>query len=156
MTDHLIIRKATENDIIGIQALAHATNQPPRTIEQLYSDESLQLAVNSTARTLLVADDNGVIVGLCGFGTPLLEDCEDIRQIHRLLVHPDYTLDEVGNLFLDTVIETIDEEMCVQQVAVYVRYKDRARVKFYLSNEFHHEATEDMGDEWYLVLDLVV
>jgi hypothetical protein len=66
-------------------------------LARVYSEESLKRILLNKGVTLLVAEVDGTIAGLCQFGSPLLDDCEDRKEIHRLLIHPDYCRQNPAN-----------------------------------------------------------
>jgi ribosomal protein S18 acetylase RimI-like enzyme len=162
-----MIRKAVEKDIAGIRVLAEATlhqtmaathlENPAyidRTLERIYSEDKLRRSINSQGTTILVAEKDDKIVGLCQFGSPLIDECEDRKEIHRLLVHPDYCRQGIGTQFVEAVEDELSEDVEVARVSVYVNPSDMARIRFFTTLGFHHEATEDKDDEWYLELEL--
>lgn len=159
------IRPAQHDDIAGIrdiakrnlQLTATAIEDPEyiqRMMNRVYSEASLQRAVESTSSEMLVAIQDERVVGVCNFGAPLLDECEDMREIHRLLIHPDYTKQGIGTAFIDEIEQRIDEEACSQSITVYVSPTDMPRLHFYLTNGFEHEATEDKDGMWYMELML--
>jgi ribosomal protein S18 acetylase RimI-like enzyme len=162
-----MIRKASENDIEGIRALAQATlrqtmaatkienpNYVDRMMERIYSETSLRRSITNDSTTLLLAEVDEKIVGLCQFGSPLMDDCEDLKEIHRLLVHPDYYRRGIGTQFIEAVEDDLSEDADIARISVYVPPSDMARIRFYATLGFHHEMTEDKDGEWYMELDL--
>ena len=162
-----MIRKATEKDITGIRLLAEATlhqtmaathlENPAyvdRMLERIYSEETLRRSIATGGTTLLVAEKDGQIVGLCQFGSPLMDECEDRKEIHRLLIHPDYCRQGIGTQFVEAVEDELSEDVEVARISVYVNPVDIARIRFYAALGFHHEMTEDKDDEWYMELEL--
>ena len=153
----ITIRPAESNDIEAIRTIAKLNlkasiddAQLERLMDRVYSHESLQRAVESTSSMMFVAQIEDTVVGVCNFGAPLLDECEDIREIHRLFVHPDYTRQGVGTEFIYAIEDEIDIEACTQAIIVYVAPSDTPRLNFYLVNEFNHEATEDKDGMWYM------
>lgn len=162
-----MIRKAVENDIAGIRSLAEATLRQTmaatqienptyveRTLERIYSEDRLRRSIKSSGTTLLVAEKDNIIVGLCQFGSPLMDECEDRKEIHRLLVHPDYCRQGIGTQLVEAVEDALSESVDVARVSVYVNPADMARIRFFSTLGFHHEVTEDKDNEWYLELEL--
>jgi ribosomal protein S18 acetylase RimI-like enzyme len=125
-----------------------------RMLERLYSHASLQRSIENEGTTLFVAEQDAKIVGLCQFGSPLIDECEDRKEIHRLIVHPQYQRQGIGTQFIDAIEDELDEDVDIARISVYVNPSDRARIRFYTTLEFHHEMTEDKDDEWYMELEL--
>lgn len=163
----MMIRKADENDITGIRALAEAylrqtmaatqienPTYGDRMLERIYSEASLQRSITNAGTTLLLAEMDEKVVGLCQFGSPLLDDCEDRKDIHRLLIHPEYCRRGIGTQFIDAVEDELSEDVDIARISVYVPLSDMARIRFYAALGFHHEMTEDKDGEWYMELDL--
>lgn len=153
----ITIRTAEVTDIEAIRIIAELNlkantdeAQLERLMNRVYSHESLERAVESTSSMMIVAVTNNQVIGICNFGAPILDECEDIREIHRLFVHPDYTRQGVGTEFIYSIEDEIDIEACTQAIIVYVDPVDRPRLNFYLVNDFNHEATEDKDGMWYM------
>ena len=162
-----MIRKAVEGDIAGIRSLAEATlrqtivttkvenpGKVERTLERIYSEDRLRRSIKSSGTTLLVAEKDAKIVGLCQFGSPLMDECEDRKEIHRLLVHPEYCRQGIGTQFVEAVEDALNDNVDVARISVYVNPSDIARIQFFSALGFHHEVTEDKDNEWYLELEL--
>jgi ribosomal protein S18 acetylase RimI-like enzyme len=162
-----MIRKATEQDITGIRHLAevslhqtmaatHLENPAyvDRVLERVYSEEALRRSISTGGTTLLVAEQDGQIVGLCQFGSPLMDECEDRKEIHRLLIHPDYCRQGIGTRFVEAVEDELSEDVGIARISVYVNPADTGRIRFYAALDFYHEMTEDKDGEWYMELEL--
>ena len=159
------IRPAQHEDIDAIRDIAERNlrlttagiedpNYVERMMKRVYSEDSLKRAVETASSEMIVAIEDEQVVGVCNFGAPLLDECEDIREIHRLLIHPDYTRQGIGSAFIDEIETCIDEEACIQSIIVYVNPSETPRLHFYLNNGFEHEATEDKDGMWYMELSL--
>lgn len=159
-----MIRSATTADIAGIQTLASRvlaleitdTAALERYLKRIYSAESLLRALESEGVTTLVAEQDGQIVGLCSYGSPLMDDCEDLKEIHRLFVHPDYTKQGIGTAFVELIEDDLldDEEADILRMSVYIKPDDKARLRFYAKLGFHHDLIEDKEGEWYMEKEL--
>jgi len=151
----IITRFATVEDIPQLEILVRGVLKG-EVPTQLYSVEALQKAIKSQHLDLIVADNDGEIVGLARFGTPILEDCdcEDLKLIHALLVHPEWSWDSIIRELLSGVEESLNEDATIQRIAVYVDPSERDLVRFYANSGFHHEEPEDEDGLWYMELDL--
>jgi ribosomal protein S18 acetylase RimI-like enzyme len=152
------IRFADEHDIAALQALAHAalpaTPANARLLKRIYSENSLRRSINSESTTLIVADSGDQLVGMCHFGAPLLDDCEERREIHRLLIHPDYVRQGIASELLWEVEDDVSQDAVVLRLSVYVDPSDKPRLRFYGKHGFHHDQIEDKDDLWYMEKDL--
>src|SRR5689334_21900290 len=96
------VRKAEEKDIPAIKNLVKAVLEESdeetfkRLFKRVYSEEALQKSLRSTGASMILAEMDTKVAGLCQFGSPLIDDCEDRKEIHRLYVHPDYLKEGVG------------------------------------------------------------
>lgn len=159
MSDNeLIVRPATIKDAPVMRSLAQQTGIAERTLKRTYSDDALQVTFKSEHQHILLAwTAEDALVGMCQYGIPIMDDCdcEDLRTIHTLILHPDY--DEPDSLriaFVEAVEDTINVEAGVQRLSLYVPADDMARIKFYARLGFHHEMIEDTPTEWYMEKDL--
>lgn len=145
----IITRPAQKEDIPAIQALAKST-------ERRYSTDALENAIHSENLSVIVAVSDGEIIGLCKFGTPILEDCdcEDLKLIHDLLVLPDWSWDTIADELLYGVEDSLNADANIQRIAVYVDPAKRHLIQFYAEQGFHHEASEDEDGLWYMELML--
>lgn len=157
------IRAAREQDIAGIRTLADAAIRQTmaatgiedsayvdRLLARVYSEDKLRRSIANKKTTLLVADENGAIVGLCQFGSPLLDECEDRKEIHRLLVHPAYCRKGIGGLFIEAIEQSLRGDVVVRRVSVYINPSDIGRLRFFAKHGFYHDQIEDKDGEWYM------
>jgi N-acetylglutamate synthase-like GNAT family acetyltransferase len=152
------IRYADEADIPALQALARATlpatPENERLLKRIYSETSLRRSINSESSTLLVAEKDDLLIGMCHFGSPLLDECEDRKEIHRLLIHPDHTNQGIASELLYCIEDDLDEDTVVQRLSVYIDPADKPRLRFFGKHGFHHDQLEDKDDLWYMEKDL--
>lgn len=158
----ITVQPATTADIEAIQALAEViytqqmpdTDQRARFLTRIYAPESLKRLLHADGSTVLVArapDANHErLVGLCSYGSPLLDECEDMKSIHRLLVHPDWDLHQVGEAFMIAIEEAFDDDSAIWRISVYVPEDNMTLIRFYAAMGFHHEMPEDKDGEWYM------
>lgn len=150
---------ATPQDINAIQAFAqivfshHIADERKRTrlLERVYSPVSLQRSISNTSANLVVARDGCAVVGLMHFGSPLLEECEDRKEVHRLLVHPTFTRRGVGGQLLAAMHTVYKLEDVVQQFFVCVPASDAILTAFYRKYGFWHDQTRDKDSDHYYV-----
>lgn len=153
----ITVRKAEEKDIPAIQELVKAILAEndeaslKRLFKKVYSEEALQKSLRSTGASMILAEDEGKLAGLCQFGSPLMDDCEDRKEIHRLYVHPDYLKAGAGEALVKAVEDDLKPDVEVKRVSVYVNPdKQMAMVRFYAAQGFHHDQIEDKDDDWYM------
>jgi N-acetylglutamate synthase-like GNAT family acetyltransferase len=151
------VRKAEEKDIPAIQALVKAVLADndeaalKRLFQRVYSEEALQKSLRSTGASMILAEAEGILAGLCQFGSPLIDDCEDRKEIHRLYVHPDYLKAGAGEALVKAVEDDLNADAEVKRVSVYVNPDSQMPlVRFYAAQGFHHDQIEDKDDEWYM------
>lgn len=151
------VRKAEEKDIPAIQELVkvvladsdEATQK--RLFKRVYSEEALQKSLRSTGASMILAEAEDTLAGLCQYGSPLMDDCEDRKEIHRLYVHPDYLKAGAGEALVKAVEDALNSDAKVKRVSVYVNPDTQmALVRFYAAQGFHHDQIEDKDDEWYM------
>ena len=149
----MIIREAQENDIPAIQSLAQDIDS---NLKHTLSEQKLKKSLASDNITILLVEIDSQIRGLCQFGIPVLEDCdcEDLIEIQRFLVHPDESLDEIGKELLDETEEWLNQDAAIQRLSVFVNPNDMKMIRFFAAMGFHHEASEDIDDNWYMEIDL--
>lgn len=154
---NIIVRKATEKDIPAIQELVKIVLKDAdeakfkRLFNRVYSEEALQKSLNSTGATMILAEDEQNLAGLCQFGSPLMDECEDRKEIHRLYVHPDYLKAGSGEALVRAVEAALNQDAKVKRVSVYVNPDTQMDlVRFYAAQGFHHDQIEDKDDEWYM------
>jgi len=125
-------------------------------LARTFSTEGLTRNLASDDITLLVAETTQQIVGFCSYGTPVLDDCdcEDLIEIHRLFVHPDYRRQGIGEAFIDALEDSLNEQAGVQRVSAYVDPTQWDCVQFFATMEFYHDAAMDIDDMWYMELDI--
>lgn len=149
----MIIREAQENDIPAIQALAQEIDA---TLTRTLSEKKIKKSLASDNITILVAEIEGHIRGLCQFGIPVLEDCdcEDLIEIQRFLVHPDESLEDIGEALIDETEEWLNQDAAIQRLSIFVNPNDMKMIRFFAAMGFHHDASEDIDDNWYMEIDL--
>lgn len=161
---NLIVREAQEKDSPAIRTLARLvlqeTNTVPKKIESIlkrtFSEQKIKKSLSSENITILLAKVGNEIRGMCQFGIPLLEDCdcEDLIEIHRLYSHPEYSLDDIGDELLAETESFLNQNAKIQRLFVFVNPNDMKMIRFYAAMGFHHEASEDSDDEWYMEVAL--
>lgn len=152
----MIIREAQETDIPAIQALAQAMNLDEAILKRSFSQKKLAKSLASDNITILVAEIEDEIRGLCQFGIPLLEDCdcEDLIEIQRLFVHLDDSLDDIGEALIDETEEWLNQDADILRLSVFVNPDDAKMIRFFAAMGFHHEASEDLDEQWYMETEL--
>lgn len=158
---NIVVREATANDMEQIQKFAkriYEKRYPPqqagRMLARLYTNEALSRSLQSAVTTIVLAFDEETLVGMCRYSSPMLDECEDIKEILRLDVHPDYEFDDVADELLIAIEDALDIEACVARMMLYVDPAERDKLTFYLDWGFYHEAVEDKDGLWYLEYDL--
>ena len=153
------IYDAVTNDIPEIRELIKAilttrydADKVTHLMKRVYSVDSLQKTLDSENRHLIVAIIEDAIVGVCQYGIPIMDDCdcEDLRSLQFLFVHPDAVHDDIASALVYDVEETIDEEARVQRLSVFVKQNMLPLIKFYAGLGFVHDQVEDIDDEWYM------
>lgn len=157
---HLTITQATPANIPGIQALAnmvfrqamvadHDAAYIERFLQRVYSENSLKRTIENGSTTFLVATTPDTLVGMLQFGSPLFDDCEERKEIHKLYIHPDYTRQGIGGQLLTEMLRQLQATEIVREVFAYVKADDIARQQFYQKYQFGHIPTQDKHDEHY-------
>lgn len=134
----------------------HSADEVKRLMKRVYSAESFQKTLASENRHLIVAIIEESIVGLCQYGIPLMDDCdcEDLRSIQTLFVHPDADHDNIASALVYDVEESVDEVAGVQRLSIFVNSEWMTLIKFYARLGFIHDQVEDVDGEWYMEKDL--
>lgn len=157
------IYDAVEDDIPKIRTLIKAALSAQhdkitvaRLMKTLYSASAFQKTLESDNRHLIVAIIDEVIAGVCQYGIPIMDDCdcEDLRSIQFLFVHPDYEHDEIAAALVYDVEDSISEQAGVQRLSVFVNPNFMKLIKFYAGLDFYHDQVEDVDGEWYMEKDL--
>ncbi|MGJ3240976.1 MAG: GNAT family N-acetyltransferase [Anaerolineae bacterium] len=157
------IYDADAQDIPELQALVqavfatrHDADHITRLMHTLYSEQSFQQVLTSTNRHLIVAIVDEALVGYCQYGVPIMDDCdcEDLREIQALFVHPNAEHDAVASALIYDVEETINAQAGVQRMSVFVDEGAQTIVRFYASLGFYHDQVEDRDGAWYMEKDL--
>lgn len=152
------IYDANEDDIREIRDLIATVlgDKQPRLMKRLYSADALQQTLTSDNRYLIIAIVDDKIVGVCQYGIPMMDecDCEDLRAVHAMFVHPDAMFKEIASALIYDVEETINEDAGVQRLSIFVPESDLSLIKFYASLGFVHDQVEDSESEWYMEKDL--
>lgn len=155
------ITDAALPDIPGIQALAAVVYRQmyseqdettlSRRIQRIFSTDSLQRAISSDSAWMLVAREGEQVVGLAHFGSPLIDDCQERKEIYKFYIHPDFVRQGIGGKLVKEVAKRLRQTQTVNECMVYVSDEDTARLNFYQKNGFRHVTTSDRDQEWYLV-----
>ena len=147
------------NDIPEIRELIKTVLNTPyesdkvkHLMKQVYSVDSFQKTIDSENRHLIVAIREDAIVGVCQYGIPIMDDCdcEDLRSIQFLFVHPETDHHEIASALVYDVEETLDAEAGVQRLSVFVNQSMLPLIKFYAGLGFVHDQVEDIEGEWYM------
>ena len=127
-----------------------------RTMKRLYTQSAFEKARASDNRHIIIAIIDDTIAGVCQYGIPIMDDCdcEDLRTIHSLFVHPDYEHNDIASALIYDVEETINTDAGVQRLSVFVDENNMPLIKFYASLDFIHDQVEDSETEWYMEKDL--
>lgn len=159
----LFTRIATSKDIQAIQALVQAvleSKQVPtdteRQLKHIYSTQAFWKTIASDNRHIILALSDNDFVGMCQYGIPIMDDCdcEDLREIHTLFVHPEYPNEQVIEALVAAVEDSINEDAAVQRLSIFVDANDITLIKLYARLGFHHDQVEDQENEWYMEKDL--
>jgi ribosomal protein S18 acetylase RimI-like enzyme len=160
----LIVREAQENDISAIQTLAETVLQEMYSdstkiesiLKRSFSEQTIKKMLSIEHITILLAELDDEIRGICQFGTPLLEDCdcEDLIEIYRLYIHPKHWESGIGEALIEETESFLNQDAKIQRLSVFVNPANMKMVRFYAAMGFHHEASEDIDDEWYMEVDL--
>ncbi len=156
----LTLSQATTADIPGIQTLAkivfqqamaatHDAAYIERFLQRVYSENSLKRAFVNDGTIFLVAHADEGIVGMLQFGSPLFDDCEERKEIHKLYIHPDHIRHDIGGHLLADMITRLQATNLVREVFAYVPAGETARQNFYAKHGFEHIAAQDKQDEQY-------
>lgn len=163
MTSTLTVRLAAPPDIPAIQQLAHAVYTTgiadevgrQRRLERLYNPASLSHSIANEATALYLAHTDHEVVGLTHFGSPLLEECANRKEIHRLLVHPAYTRRGTGGQLLQAMVAHHQHQPLVRQFFVYVPAADEARAAFYRRYGFQRLSSQDRDEDRYYYFNVL-
>lgn len=125
-------------------------------MKRLYTQVAMEKTLASDNRHLIVAIIDDTITGVCQYGIPIMDDCdcEDLRAIHNLFVHPDFEHDKIASALIYDVEESINGQAGVQRLSVFVDAKAMWLIKFYASLDFYHDQVEDSENEWYMEKDI--
>ena len=156
------VKSATSSDVAAIQRFAQHVytcqindeNQRRRFLERVYSERSIQRSVDNEATAFYVAHKGDDVIGLAHFGSPLTEECTDRKEIHRLLVHPDYTRQGIGEHFLAAMVAHYKSDLRVRQFFVYVPQVEESRAAFYRKHGYQRLSTQDRDGERYFYFNL--
>jgi N-acetylglutamate synthase-like GNAT family acetyltransferase len=152
------VRFATFGDIEPIQAFADVIYsaqfsdeaQKKRFLERMYSEKSLQRSIANQGTGYYVAYADDTLVGLTHFGSPLMDECTDRKEVHRLFVHPHYTRRSIGGQLLGAMTQHYKNDPDVQKFFVYIQ-NDSVREAFFGKYGFIHHPDQDKDDERYFV-----
>ncbi|WP_332897542.1 GNAT family N-acetyltransferase [Haladaptatus sp. CMSO5] len=129
------IRPATPDDFAGIKAMAHAAWKATyadaidgetisRTVEEWYSESSLQAILDQPETDFLVADDGGVV----GFCHGYVDD--DEGDIVRLYTHPDRWDEGIGYRLYERLRDDMRDSNVPEMKAIVVESDEMARTLF--------------------------
>jgi N-acetylglutamate synthase-like GNAT family acetyltransferase len=158
VTDALQVRPATPSDIAPIQALADVIYsaqfgdeaQKKRFLERMYSEKSLQRSIANQGTGYYVAIADETLVGLTHFGSPLMDECTDRKEVHRLFVHPRYIRRGIGGQLLVAMTQHYKNDPDVRKFFVYIQ-NDSVREAFFGKYGFVHLPEQDKDTERYFV-----
>jgi GNAT superfamily N-acetyltransferase len=158
----LTIVPAKPTDVEDISLFAQAAydaimpdaRQRERFLERVYAPASLLRTIHNSGLALVVARLNTRLVGLAQAGSPLLEECTDGKELHRLLVLPAHIRHGIGSQMLERLITHYKTDQRVRQFFAYVPQADAARQQFMRKNGFQHHPAEDRDGEAYFVRQL--
>jgi len=152
------IYDAVPDDIPDIHKLIQQVlpKNQGRVLNRLYSEVALQQKLESENTHLIIAVVDDVIIGVCQYGIPIMDDCdcEDLRAIHALFVASDNNHDDVASALIYDVEESINTQAGVQRLSVFVDADNMPLIKFYAGLGFYHDQVEDSDNEWYMEKDL--
>lgn len=128
------IRKATKNDILGIQQVAevgwHSAYEGivrPDTraniLAEFYSEESLTHSLQRNDAVFLVAEEDGAVVG---FTQALPRPASGGYELTRLYILPDYQRRGIGRQFL----QSMEQLLAGQSIWVMVEKNNQSAVDF--------------------------
>lgn len=144
----LVVRTATGDDLDAVLEVGHRTW--PATYEPIAGPDYVALGLAKwwtadavipairTGRTL-VADLDGVVVGLAVFGPH-----DDDMALWKLYVLPSHHSRGIGRALLQSVLERVREQGRQRIVAQVIDGNDRAR-RFYESHGFSESHREPAG-----------
>jgi ribosomal protein S18 acetylase RimI-like enzyme len=158
----IAIQTAQYADIPAIRTFAEEVyvsqypdeRQRRRFLDRVYSESSLKRSIDNSGAHLVIAKDAERVVGVIHYGSPLLEECEERKEVHRLLVHADYTLTEVGSALLQAMTDHYQNDETVEKFFVFVPSSDEARQAFYRTHQFEHYEPLDKDSELYYIKTL--
>lgn len=154
------IAPAHITDISAIQALAQAAYQQTlshthdeaaieRFLKRVYSADSLHRTLGSSALFIKTAYRDNQLVGFIQAGSPLLDECLDRKEIHRLLVHPHVQRCGIGGQLLQAILADLRQQPHVTRCSCYVPVADVPRQAFFSKKGFIHLAHEDKDTDQY-------
>jgi diamine N-acetyltransferase len=143
---------AAISDVAGIQAAAEASWRATyndifseefitRFLEQFYSLDSLERAVNSERSDFLVARNGQRVIGFCHFGPSL----EGEIELYRLYVVPEYWRKGIGG----RLVAMMEQRLSSRGVAAYhcyVHVDNEIGKSFYTKYGFEHVPARDRSD----------
>jgi GNAT superfamily N-acetyltransferase len=154
------IAQATEADIPGIQYAAaeswratYRTIYTPDFIEafigRAYSTESLRRVIESTRSVLMVAREEGSVVGFshAGYGPRG-------GELYRIYLRPAWWGSGVGDLLLQHTEQWLRDEGYLGY-GCFVHRQNQVGRSFYDQHAFRHLAEHDEGDNLFLWKDLI-
>lgn len=153
-TNNLTIHPATLDEMPGIQALAQSiyrqqysdAAQADRLYKRAFSETSLQRAITNNSSWYYTARSGETIVGLFHFGAPLFDDCQERKEIYRLYVHPDLSLNDIGGRLIATMLDVLAPTV-VNEVIVYQPLTNEVGRTFYEKYGFKHEPLRNKDGE---------
>ncbi|GEM_PF-2315761 len=151
---HVTIHPAALDEIAGIQAVAQHiyrqqyadATQADRLYKRAFSETSLQRAIGNASSWYYTARTEDTIVGLFHFGSPLLDDCEERKEIYRLYVHPEHTRQGIGGSFIQAMVDILKPSV-VNEVIVYQPLTNTIGAAFYEKYGFVHDPLRDKSGD---------
>ena len=149
---HTIQRFVAE--VVHAHPEGRSPEQITRYLNSVYSENSLLRMMMSSGSAVFIALDEGQLCGMLSFGAPLLDECVDRKEIHRLHLHLHADPLPIAAGLLNAARAELRRQPEVRRVSVYVRESDPDRRDQFTLLGFAHEASEDKEGTWYLVLNL--
>lgn len=154
------ITNAASSDVPVIQYVLHSSwssvykdifgeERASRYLKRSFSMEALTRAVTNSGAMYLVALYDGTIRGICHYGAPLLDDCEDRKSLYSLYVHPGYWQKGIGTALLAAMAKDLRSQR-VTDVFAYVDPRNELACQFFKKRGFAHLPDDDRDGELYL------
>ncbi len=133
------VRKATDNDVLGIQQVAHVTwhdtyehtmrpDTRAQVLVEFYSEESLAHSLERQEAVFLVAEEQGHIIGFA----QALPRPHSGYEITRTYILPQYQRKGVGSKLQAELVKQLPG----QNLWVFVERNNQGAIAFYRSHGF--------------------